>query len=349
MAPPTAPELPAGLQSGQPAVFKGLGVVWVEGCSEGDGEPVVEFRQPDTGMRCVVPCATASTVLRPLVERAEAERAWARLREVAEPDDRPWSERYLDGAKTLAEGSLQEQLERLRVLYASPFVPSPGEIKLMRTYEDAVLAELAAVLGRDRGQLEEELKALHPVFRAVEVRPPDPVPKPPEGPDLEGYRQVGRADFGDTVWISEAPPKLAAQSGDYMETKVRSGVWFGWVTEPVFPEDEADWDESEFSDDDFEEDPEDQVFLVAHETVAGTLPPAENFEALGHVTISTASVAVTDRAFVEHPRLTDEMRYLGGTGAVLDRALMAQTAINGMLPVAVHRKDGCIVALSIRF
>lgn len=132
----------------QHVVARGHGVVRLIGPTIRDGKPYVVYELlGGGGGKLSVPSDQLDRALRPLVDRAEAERLVAILRGPPPPaDDRPKQVRALAQQQAVATSTLSDQVAELHRLYAAPTPSSFGDRRLMETLGTA-LVELELVLG----------------------------------------------------------------------------------------------------------------------------------------------------------------------------------------------------------
>ena len=153
---------------GNVVVFRASGMARVEGRVEFDvhGQRAAFYEVSEASQRSLVPVEKAAEMLRNPVTEAEAREMLALLKlPGVNADDRPWEERFAELLRVIEVGTPMQHAAILRRLYATAATSHGDEDRLATAvglFEDLVLSELAHVLHTPRGQIERELRALHP-------------------------------------------------------------------------------------------------------------------------------------------------------------------------------------------
>lgn len=99
-------------------VFKGMGLVRVEGEHDREGAPCWSLTCLADSVRLSIPKAGMPEFARRPVARAEAERLVALLQQQSGAcDERPWKTRFREHEEARLEGSLEDQASALHRLY----------------------------------------------------------------------------------------------------------------------------------------------------------------------------------------------------------------------------------------
>lgn len=124
-----------------------------------------------SGVRAFIPVERATTMLRPLSSKQEAESDLEVLRsEGVEADTRLYRARQEERERILRTGSREEITTLLRRLYAKKTPASDADARAIRALEDLVLSEIAVVLGVGRDELEMEMRNRYPVLREKKTK-----------------------------------------------------------------------------------------------------------------------------------------------------------------------------------
>jgi RNA polymerase-interacting CarD/CdnL/TRCF family regulator len=177
--------------------------------------------------------------VRPVLDRAGAERLLQVLAlKLGKPDRRAWGEQYADLQKVLRDGDAAPMAARLQRLYRTP-KPLPATVeRVINKYEDALLPELAQVLGKSVATLRAELHKDQPAFGFSAPERPDnpPAALPKELPS--GWKCLGTFRiFSGKLVVGEATERdlEATFPGRSFHTnlniEVRNGDWFALVQE----------------------------------------------------------------------------------------------------------------------
>ncbi|MBQ3109400.1 MAG: CarD family transcriptional regulator [Clostridia bacterium] len=115
---------------------------------------------PEGKMTAMVPVARAETVgLRPLASAEECECILLSLKEPAPDIDAPWNQRYRTNMDKLRRGTLTDLADVVKAMRQRMRTHSlsNGEQRLNNTAKSVLLAELSAVLGREKDELRSHL------------------------------------------------------------------------------------------------------------------------------------------------------------------------------------------------
>ena len=124
-----------------------------------------------SGLRAFIPVDSATTMLRPLISRSEAEGDLAILRgECTVTDNRHSREIREERERILRAGSSNERARILRTLYAARQPISDSNATAIRAFEDVVLEEISLVIGIERSELENEMRERYPVSTKKNAR-----------------------------------------------------------------------------------------------------------------------------------------------------------------------------------
>lgn len=164
---------------GERVFLASAGVVTVQGhAAQGEGgkpSPLKPGEAPafyvvgNDDVTACVPVDQAERTLRPLVDRATADRMLQVLREPAPPAP-PTQESVLDrGKRVVHSGSPLDHAWFLRELYGLPLPLSEPLAQGLKFFTGLVLREIAAVLGESVETLERELRGRYPAAAGVSV------------------------------------------------------------------------------------------------------------------------------------------------------------------------------------
>jgi RNA polymerase-interacting CarD/CdnL/TRCF family regulator len=124
-----------------------------------------------SGLRAFVPIDQATTMLKPLATRSQAEDDLAILRGACAGTE-AGNQREIreERAGVLRNGTSMERATVLRRLYASKQPLSDANASAIRAFEDSVLEELSIVLGLERRNLEREMRERYPLSTKKQSR-----------------------------------------------------------------------------------------------------------------------------------------------------------------------------------
>jgi len=326
---------------GDVAVYPGQGLVRVEGQQEIGGKPFLMVTVPDSGTTIGVPVAKIHELLRAPVSRAEAERLLTILRtgDAEPPDDRAWPYRYRDFQRALVNGSFEDQVRALHRLYRTRYKPSFDERRLILTFEDAILGELAHVVGGTKDALVAELHGMHPAFSAsAPVRPPEqpitrPTPRPPIKLSKHEYLGEftvadGRLVIGEFTESSGDSPPDAKERSSFVSPAV-PGTWYAFV----------------------QGDDEVKALIAVHRDHADNFKKlAKSAIPLSRVIVEGGRMTMLDAAVRDDPKYVDEAMFpLFPKGLILDRGCHCGTGGDGVDTVRGVLADGKLVFVSVSF
>jgi hypothetical protein len=225
--------------------------------------------------------------------------------------------------RTLVKGTVQDQAKRLQRMYGSPFKPSSGELRLITAYQDALLSELAFVLGHAVDSMSAKLRRIHPAFstsakpRPPEARSPEPVP---DGPAVRGFDLLGSFEVAGEGLVVAGPgdhPSSADGRGTANAHVVaRPGKWYGYTVE--------------------DEPTGETARLIAIHSAAGAALDelARRAVVSARVPGRAGTMAILDEAIRNEERFEDELMFGGGVGIVLGRGCASRSS-RGDHPVAI--------------
>ncbi len=326
---------------GDVAVYPSQGLVRVEGQEDIGGKPFLKVTVPHSGTTIGVPVAKIHELLRDPVSRAEAERLLTILRagDGEPPDDRAWPYRFRDFQRTLVKGSFHDQVRALHRLYRTKFKLSFGERRLIMTFEDAILGELAHVVGGTKDALVAELHGMHPAFLAsAPARPPEqpitrPTPKPPIKLAKHEYLGEftvadGRLVVGEFTESSGDSPTDAKERSSFVSPAV-PGTWYAFV----------------------QGDDEVEALIAVHRDHADNFKKlAKSAAPLSRVIVEGGRMTMLDAAVRDDPKYVDETMFpLFTEGLILDRGCHSGTGGDGVDTVRGVLADGKLVFVSVSF
>lgn len=243
---------PADLTPGAYVVVDGVGLMQVTGPQDYNGKPGMKFSNSRTGTGFLIELDGAKdpTIVRALISKPEAERRLALLKDTTPvTDTRPAKDRYVELTRTMSRGTDMQKLALLRAQYASTF--SAGTRNMTIYYlEDAVLPELAHVLGSSQGKLVEMLHAVHAergtYAKTATTRPPEPDPVPPKDPwGIKGHDYVGTFTLegdsliaGDPIYVTSKHDESPQEVTKNVRIPAAAGRWLCYLE--LDPEDPSD-------------------------------------------------------------------------------------------------------------
>jgi RNA polymerase-interacting CarD/CdnL/TRCF family regulator len=335
-------------ETGMVLVYKGRGLVRVEGTETKNGEPMLVLKD-DFGTKIFFPTKNAASVLRTVVSREEAERRLAVLHETAsEPDDRPTSVRHPSLMRTLVKGTDDERVRALQQIYTSAYRPSYADRRMIDAYERAVVEEIAHVLSRPRTELVKELHEVHArtgTFAATgKDRPPEvPAPRPMSPVDVPGHEFLGAFTVGqqglvagDPIYVhsSADEPKKAGHRGNVLIPNAAAGEWLAFVRR----------------------DREDSGRVAA--LLAVQRSHALHVDALRKQTSKVADLwvdggrmAILDASVRDDERYGDAMQFRTGSEGVIEgRGCLSQSGDgDGIFPASTATANGAAVLVVVEF
>ena len=340
---------PAELVPGARVVVAGVGLMQVVGPHEFEGKPGVKFsnERSGTGFLIDVEGAKDPTVVRAVISKAEAERRLARLEDTTPVTDvRSAKERYVEFSRTMARGTDLQKIGLLRAQYASTFSAGPRNMNIYYL-EEAVLPELAYVLGTTQEQLVEKLHAVHAEHGAfaktAKVRPPEAEPVPPTDPwGIKGHEYVGtftlRGDSliaGDPIYVTskhDEPPQDVTKN---VHIPALAGRWLCYLE--LDPEDPSDVTMS---------------FIAIHDSARDLFDGARRkATSVAKLWVDSGQMAVVDAAIrddaaYEDARLfgADDHGVIGGRGCEVSSG-----AGDGTYTTRVLARDGKAIYIHVDF
>ena len=159
-------------------------------------------------------------------------------------------------------------------------------------------------------------------------------PSQPAGPTLAGFNLLGNnVDFTGKVVVGVWPEGANTPKDMAFETEVKPGNWYGYVAD-------ADGDNQT----------NERWFIAVHANTVAEFPKAfRSFEQATHLVVEAGRLAIVDTTTRGNERLTAIIKHGGGSGAVMGKALVADTGGDGQFPVTLHRTDGQVTGIAIAF
>lgn len=337
------------LKTGQLVVFQGQGVVQLDGHTEKDGRQYVRLKHP--AMVMYLPAENLDKAVRQPILRTQAQTLLLGLRKSDDRwDSRHFAFRYRDISRSLAKGSLEQQAEALRSLYASPFKPSFGERKLMAALEAAVLGEIVLAtsapdtldqLVKRRDALAEELRTAQPAFAAsAKDKAPEPPLEPVRPPDPFKLADVeylgsftvasGKIAAGDPALVGRADPG-SADRASFVELEAVKGKWHAYVRS--------------------NDDGVAMLFAFAdplHTEGEASQPTRKQ---VGRLWVDSGQMSILDGAARSDEDTRDATQFpLFQETLVLDRGCMSRSGFgDGNYPVFAASRQGCISWIGVDF
>jgi hypothetical protein len=312
----------ADLTPGAYVVVDGVGLMQVTGPQEYDGKPGMKFSNARTGTGFLIDLDGAKdpTVVRAVISKPEAVRRLALLQDTTPvTDSRSAKERYVERARTMARGTDMQRLALLRAQYASTFAAGAHNMVIYHL-EDAVLPELAYVLGTSQEELAEKLHSVHAergtYAKTAKARPPEPEPVPPKDPwGIKGHEYVGTFTLesddliaGDPVYVTsrhDEPPQEVTKN---VRIPATAGHWLCYLE--LDPEDASDVT---------------MAFIAIHESARKQFERARGKAAsvaklwVDSGRMSVVDAAIRDAAAYDDARLfgADDFGVIGGRGCTV--------------------------------
>jgi hypothetical protein len=167
-------------------------------------------------------------------------------RKAGPPDGRSWGEQYIELQRVLKTGTPKEQALHLQRLYRLSN-PGSAQQRVLDSYEDALLPELAHSLKKKLGGLRSQLHRNQPAFGYMAPERDDDAPVSPPTSAPNGWHDRGAFRvFSGRMAIGEFPVSEgdATDYGDFRANLVpacRNGDWFSFSRE--YEGDDSDGDE----------------------------------------------------------------------------------------------------------
>jgi len=259
-------------------------------------------------------------------------------RDDAAPDERGFEDQFVESIKTLARGSWQDVQRRLARLYASPWKPAFGDLRMIDMYEEALVPILAYALGRTHASMVEQLRSGKPVFAAKKLRPAaSSPPARPKTPALQGYETLFSFEVTGELWLGEAPDWHDRADSGLVRLAVAPGRWGAYRLH-------RDADDSE---------PSIELLLVhaSRDAMNARIVTTAPWRTAGEITQTKGSgrICVLDRVALADPWTMDRLRYLGGVRAYGGHAICVATdGWRGPLPVRVSPQLGPASMIRVR-
>lgn len=270
------------------------------------------------GLSLHVPLGELSAMTRAPMTRGAAVRSLERLQRKAAADNRPRNLRFITDIKVLSRGTTEEQLDRLAQLYAWPWKPGFGDLKMIDSYEQTALSELAFVLGEPLPELVKRAREHKPVFDATQEAPQDPpweyASNGAKTPRMPGLSALGTLSLGEAAVIGERVDQHGEPDNGLARIALMPGTWHVYTASgllPVASEDSEDPSEPE----------EGTLALVLLREGRASVGRQE-LKAVAELKpqFGRRNLAVIDAASVGDELLSDSVRYLGGTNVYGGRA-----------------------------
>ncbi len=321
----------------------------VTGPQEYNGKPGVKFSNSRTGTGFLIDAEGAKdpTRVRAVISKIEAERRLALLEDTTPvTDTRSAKERYVEYTRTMARGTDLQKLALLRAQYASTF--SAGARNMVIYYlEDAVLPELAHVLGTSQEMLAEKLHSVHAergtYAKTAKPRPPEPEPVPPKDPwGIKGHKYVGTFTLegdsliaGDPIYITSKHDESKQDVTKNIRIIATPGRWLCYLE--LDPKDPSDVTMS---------------FIAIHDSAKKQFDGARRKAAsvaklwVDSGRMSVVDSAIRDDASYEDARLfgADDFGVIGGRGCVVSSG-----AGDGTYTTRVIAHDGKAIYVHVDF
>lgn len=322
------------LKVGEHVVWPGQGLGRIESIERQGGEEMIGLVILRSGVRIGVAAKNADKAIRRPIGHEAATSVLTQLNRKGDPDPRSWDDRHFDYARSLAKGTLQEQVQHLHKMYRSPYKPTFGEIRMLDVYECLILDELGHVLSQPADDLRAQMRLVHPVFaEGASPRPPEPesLEAEPAGPAIKGYELLGTFEVEEGIVVADpirVSTRADAELGLNVRLGARSGKWYGYALE--------DEDTGRIG-----------VLIAVHSSKIPRLAERSDLTELGTKAAAVASVrvdsgqmAILDQKVRNDERYEDEMLFRTGFGTVLDRGCTSESGFgDGTYPVSVV-KDG---------
>lgn len=267
----------------------------------------------------VVPLASLATMTRSPMSRAAAEKILEKLQKRAAADDRRRELRLITDVKVLSRGSTDEQVDRLAKLYAWPWKPSFGDLRMIDSYEQTVLSEIGLVLGEPLESVVRRVRAQKPVFAATETAPQDPpweyASNDATTAEVPGLSALGTVTLGEVAVIGERVDHRDPENG-LARVTLTPGTWHAYTASGLVPVGDPEDSEGE-------EETEEMTLALVLMREGRSSVGRQELKLVAEVTpqFGRLNLTVIDDASSSDELLGDAIRYLGGTNVYGGKAV----------------------------
>ena len=280
----------------------------------------VRLTQVGGSLSLVVPLASLATMTRPPTSRDAAKQVLERLRKRANADNRRRELRFITDIKVLSRGSTEEQVDRLSTLYAWPWKPGFGDLKMIDSYEQTVLSEIAFVLGEPLESVVKQVREHKPVFGATETAPQDPpwdyASNDSKTPKVPGFSALGTVALSEAAMIGERVDQHREPENGLARVTLTPGTWHAYTVSGFVPVGDAEENEGE-------EGTEEMTLALVLMREGRSSIGRQELKPIAEVTPQFGRLNLTaiDAASLGDELLGDSVRYLGGTNVYGGKAV----------------------------